>query len=545
VSRREAVLSAAFVFVVALAVRVIASAVIVFPKPEDTSYYVAVAGHVLDGRGVVSDALWSYGTPPLVFPRPAFEVWLPLPTFLALIPMAALGATYAAAQMSSVLVGVLVPVFAWRLAADVADELALPVGRARTLALGAGLTAAAYLPLALHSALPDSTTPFAATALGACLVMTRLLREPRGARALDPRLVGLGVLVGLAALTRNEAIWLALTWAALAWFTTGFSVAARVRLVGVVAIVSLLVFAPWAARNWLEFGSPLPGQAAANALSVEATDVFAWADPPTLSRYLAEGPWRLAWMRVEGIGHNLLNVLLLLGIPVALIGLVGLPWFARARALRPLLLASVLTFTVTSLVFPVSTTWGTFLHAAGPVHVLLIVVCLVGLDAGIARLGRARGWTRPVAWLGPALTVFGSAVLCAALLPAFGRGSVETRDRFLALETAMAEVGLPLGAGEGPIITDFPIWLADTTGNPSLALPEEPPADVLDLARAFPGTRAVVVLDDPDADRLWPDVLAEGGPGSECFAEVPLPEPADPALSDALEGTRVFRIGCP
>jgi hypothetical protein len=545
VSRREAILSAAVVFAVALAARAVAAAIIVFPKPEDTSYYVEVARHLLEGRGLVSDALWSYGTPPLVFPRPAFEVWLPLPTFLAAVPMALFGSTFAAAQVSSVLIGALVPVLAWRLAADVADELALPVGRARTLALGAGLTAAAYLPLVLHSALPDSTMPFAAAALGACLLMTRILRDPRGAYALDPRLLGLGVLVGLAALTRNEVIWLALTWAALAWFTSGFSTAARGRLIGVVAVVSLVLFAPWAIRNWVEFGSPLPGQAATNALSVEATDIFAWADPPTLGRYLAEGPARLAWMRVEGIGHNLFNVLLLLGIPVAVIGLVGMPWFARARALRPLLLTGVLTFTVTSLVFPVSTTWGTFLHAAGPVHVLLIVVCLVALDAGIARLGRARGWTRPVAWLGPALAVFGSVVLSVALLPAFGRGSIETRDRFRALELAMAEAGLPLGADEGPVITDFPIWLADTTGNPSLALPEEPPADVLDLARAFPGTRAVIVLDDPDGDRLWPGVLAERGPSSECFAEVPLPRPADPALADALDGTRVFRIGCP
>ncbi len=42
-------------------------------------------------RASSSDALWSYGTPPLVFPRPAFEVWLPLPSLLAAIPMALLG----------------------------------------------------------------------------------------------------------------------------------------------------------------------------------------------------------------------------------------------------------------------------------------------------------------------------------------------------------------------------------------------------------------------------------------------------------------------
>ncbi|HSL76191.1 MAG TPA: hypothetical protein VK867_04555, partial [Candidatus Limnocylindrales bacterium] len=98
-TRREAIASALLVFAVALAVRAFFAAQIVFPKPEDTAYYVGVARNLLEGRGLVSDALWSYATPPLVFPRPAFEVWLPLPTLLAAIPMALLGSTFAAAQV--------------------------------------------------------------------------------------------------------------------------------------------------------------------------------------------------------------------------------------------------------------------------------------------------------------------------------------------------------------------------------------------------------------------------------------------------------------
>ena len=87
-----------------------------------------------------------------------------------------------AAQVVPVLAGAILSVLAWRLAADVAAERGLPAGRARTLAIGTGLTAAVYLPLLLHSALPDSTTLFGALALGAFLLMTRVLRDPRGAR---------------------------------------------------------------------------------------------------------------------------------------------------------------------------------------------------------------------------------------------------------------------------------------------------------------------------------------------------------------------------
>lgn len=543
-TRREMLLSAGLVFVVALVARAVFASQIVFPKPEDTAYYVGVARNLLDGRGLVSDALWSYQTPPLVFPRPAFEVWLPLPTFLAAIPMAIAGSTFAAAQVSSVVVGSIVPVLAWRLAADVADERGLPVGRARTLALGTGLTAAVYLPLLLHSALPDSTMPFAALALAACLLMTRIARDPRAARLTDPRVIGLGALIGLAALTRNEAIWIGLAWAVVAWLAPGTTRMERVRMIGLAGAVALLVFAPWAWRDWVVFGSPLPGQAAANALSVTGFDIFAWNDPPTPARYLAVGPARLLEMRVDGLAHNLFSVLLLTGVPISLIGIAALPWQGRDRAVRPVVIFSLVAFLVTSLVFPVATTWGTFLHAAGPVHVLLVLSALLALDAGIARLGVRLGWTRPVAWLGAALGVFGSVLFSVALLPTFGAGSRGTAEQYVELARRMAAVGHPLDASAGPVITNFPIWLAETPGVRALALPAEAPSDVVDLASdpAFVGTRLLIVIGDEHDG--WPAILDRPGPGVDCFRELSLgPGPA--GVADPLADVRAFEVACP
>src|SRR6187455_1040817 len=164
-SRREATLSALGIFVAALVVRAWAARELTFPRPEDVAYYVGIAGNLIEGRGLVSAAIWSYGTPPLSFPRPAFEVWLPLPSLLAAIPIAlfagsapiSLDAANRAAQVIPVLAGAVLSVLAWRLAADVAAERGLPAGRARTLAMGTGLASAVYLPLVLHAALPDST----------------------------------------------------------------------------------------------------------------------------------------------------------------------------------------------------------------------------------------------------------------------------------------------------------------------------------------------------------------------------------------------------
>lgn len=534
VTRREAVLSAGLVFIVALVVRWYAASLVVFPKPEDTAYYVDVARNLLAGRGLVTDALWSFQTDPLIVPREAFEVWLPLPTLAAAVPMALLGSTFAAAQISSVLIGALVPVLAWRLAADVAVERALPAGRARTLALGTGLTAALSLPLILHSTLPDSTMLFAALTLGAVVLMTRIGRAGRPAALL----VALGVVLGLAALTRNEALWLALTWAIVAWRLPRPR-RDRIGLIAVPAVVALALFAPWMVRNEIAFGSPLPGQALKNALSVQGTDIFAWSDPPTLARYLAIGPARLLEMRAVGIEHNLFDVLLLPGAPLSVIGLLALPWLVRSRAVQPLLIVSAITFLVTGLVFPVSTTWGTFLHAAGASHVLLIVSALLALDRLLVEIGRRRAWTRPVAWLAPALAVSGSLLFASALLPSFGTGSADTARQFDALDRRMTAVGLPID-DIGPIITDAPIWVPYVSGGTGLALPWEPLASVLDLARHF-GARTVVVA---GAEHPFPALVDGGGPDSACFAEVDLDAPPG-TPEPALAGTRVFRIVCP
>jgi hypothetical protein len=540
-TRRESVLSALLVFAVAVVARIIAASVIVFPKPEDTAYYVEVAKNLVEGRGLVADALWSYQTPPLMVPREAFEVWLPLPSFLAAVPMALFGTSFAAAQVSSILVGSIVAVLAWRLAADVAQERGLPQGRARTLAVGTGITMAFALQPVLYSTLPDSTMPFAALTLGACSLMTRILgrsSEP-APRARIELLIALGVVLGVAALTRNEAAWLALAWLILVMGSRGRNGRERLVLIVIPALVALAIFVPWAIRDWLVFGNPLPGQALANALSVQGTDIFAWSDPPTVARYLAIGPERLIQMRVDGILHNLLSVLLIPGAPLSFIGLIALPWVGRGRALRPLVLVSVMTFLVTALLFPVATTWGTFLHASGAAQILLIVSALLALDTLIARVGRWRGWTRPVAWLAPTLTASGALLFSLAFLPFFGGSSQGTARQFDAINRQMTAAGMPLGSN-GPVITDYPIWLSYTSDANGLALPAEPPASVVDLARTF-GARTVIVS---GGNGVWPAVIDNHAPMSECFEETDIGVPPDPALAQALAGTRVFRVVC-
>ena len=360
----------------------------------------------------------------------------------------------------------------------------------------------------------------------------------------------MGVLIGLAALTRSEALWLGLAWAAVAWWwiatPTGERPSRRERLrsIAVPAAVAALIFLPWAVRDWLVFGSPLPGQTLANALSVHPTDIYAYQDQPTLARYLAQGPAALAGMRVTGLLHNLVDVLIVPGFPIGLIGLLALPRCIRLRALRPLVVVAGLTFLVTSFVFPVSTIWGTFLHSAGAIYVLLIVSCLVALDAFIAWIGRLRHWWRPVAWLGPALAIAVAIPLLFVSVISIDRSADETLARYDTLPAALQRAGVPLEAGS-PIITDNPIWLAQAEHVTALALPDESPEAVLALARRFDARLLIVATDD--AGRQWPAILQTGGNAAACFQKVDLTDIDGKSLPDGspLSQIRVFRIACP
>jgi hypothetical protein len=174
------------------------------------------------------------------------------------------------------------------------------------------------------------------------------------------------------------------------------------------------------------------------------------------------------------------------------------------------------------------------------VHVLLILSALGGLDAAITALGRRLGWTRPVSWLGPLLAVFASALFSVALMPGFGASSRAIELRYQALAEQMAAIGAPLD-GSAPVIHDSPIWLAETERVPTLALPDESPADVLDLAARFRARWLIVAGADHGR---WPAVLDGPDPNARCFEEVLLPVPVDPAKAGAIAGMRVFRITC-
>jgi len=286
-------------FMLAIAIRSAAAGLVTFPTNEGSAAYVGVAQNLLEGRGLVSDAIWSYATPPLVLPKPAFELWMPMATFMVALPMGILGATFGAAQLGSVLLGAAIAPLTWLVAREATGRMTLPAGRRTAVAVSSGIIAAVIGPFVIAAAVPDSTTPFLILGTASGIVMARQLQRPGWLVGL-----GLGGLLGLAYLSRQEAAYLGVCFALLAL------VALRAAPVGgrraffgrtflPTAIGGLAVVTPWLLRQLSVFGTLFPGQALENAYLSRNEQIHAYLERPTLGSLLAQGPGTMlaiSWM---------------------------------------------------------------------------------------------------------------------------------------------------------------------------------------------------------------------------------------------------------
>ncbi|HXR27832.1 MAG TPA: hypothetical protein VN771_08195, partial [Candidatus Baltobacteraceae bacterium] len=474
----------------AVLARAVAVGQVTVAPTVDSAYYVGVAGRLASGQGLTADVLWTYASPPLTLPQPAFSLWMPLASLLAAIPMVVSGTTSLfAAQLAMIVVGAALAPLTWYVADQAAAANGLTGRRRATVGLGSGIVAALFGPFLVAVTGPDSAVPFAILAVAACCAMPRALDGASGRRWG----VTLGALLGLAYLARQEAVWLGLTYLLLLLpelrrRAAGERTAWLARTLVPVVVTGALVVAPWLVRQALVFGSPFPGQAIENLWFTRSQDVFAFAQPPTMAAFLAQGPLVIAEHIAAGLWHQLVDVLLLPTLPVGLFGLIGLAWAWRtpalrtSTALRAITLAAALTFLATGLLFPVATLSGTFLHASGPAVVALVVVAALATDRAVAAVGTWRGWDKQNAWLAPLVTL-------ALALPLTGleiglTGSIATSQaaREAAAATALAgQVSAQADGTPAVIITDEPIGFSLATGRPTLILPDEPPADVLQL----------------------------------------------------------------
>lgn len=532
VARVAAWIAPLVLYLLALGVRLAVTAWVPFPPTEGSLYYLDVARNLVTGEGLVTNVQWSYATPPMGVPRPAFDLWLPLASLVEAIPMLVLGATHQAGQLGMALLGAAIAPLTWAVAREAGHLDALGTRRTGAAALGAGVLAAVLGPWLVATAGPDSTVPFAVLGTIDALLIARLLRPgsedaQRSARA---GLV-LGLALGATYLARQEVVWIGLTLLVLAVppiLRAGRGRLARAtRLLGPVVVGGLIVVLPWLVRQQLTFGGAAAGQVMDNLLLLRNEQIFAIHDVPTLGAYLAQGASGILGNVGRALATQVTDTIVLGAFPLGIAGVVALVGLRRRPSLRTpsalvvLLLSGGLTFLTTALLFPVATLWGTFAHASGPLLVGLIVAAVLGMDAVMTRISRARGWD-------PVNVIVGPAALIALTLPvtliqlASVRGSALDMERRIeavarALDATAATADDPVADGAAPLVSDHPMSLAWVLERPVLVLPDDPPAILGELARAT-GARQLVILDERGR---YPEVLLHPT-GLTCIAEPPV-----------------------
>jgi hypothetical protein len=512
---------------IALLVRAIAAAAIPFPIPEDSAYYIDAARNLATGHGFVTDVVWSYATPPLIVPRPAFDLWQPLASFLAAPFMAVLGPSLAATQVPSVVLGAAMAPLAWLIARGAAREIGVPAGRADVIAFTSGLLVALTPLLVIQSAEPDSSAPYTVLAVAACALIPMSLRDEATARRAR---VLLGVALGLAYLARSDAVYVAVAYVL---------VARRLERTVPSLAIAAIVAIPWLLRQATTWEASPLAQLIENAWSLRFTDIFAWSARPDLATYLAAGPARLIGLRLDALIGDAL-VLLVAAFPAAPIGIVAIaarPRLAVTPALRPLAIVALLTFAVDVLVFPVAGRAGLWAHGSGPAMVLLAIAGAMGLDRLLTAVGTIRSWQVPsgpfsrAGLIAPLAVAIVSAPLVAFVATLEHDRSTATAAQYGALAAVSARWEVPPGR---PIVTDHPMWLAEALGHPALALPRESPASVIDLMRHFRAGAVVIRDDDPQVAAIGLAIAAYRDPaGRTCFPELPTVAPF-----------RAFGFGC-
>lgn len=544
VIRGRSLLVPVSLFLVALLARALTIAWVTFPPTEGSLYYLDVARNLVEGHGLTTNALWSYASPPLTLPRPAFDLWLPLGSIVAAIPMLVGGTSHQVGQVGGALLGACLAPLAWVVAREATRLDGLEARRSGAAAVTAGLLAAVLGPWLVATAAPDLTIPFAVLGTVDALLVATLLRRPTaiGWRRWLPGLC-LGISLGATYLARQEVIWIGLTLLILAMpVVRGTAAGARARatvtLMGPVVIGGLLLVVPWLVRQQQAFGGSATAQAVENMFLIRNEQIFSIHDRATLSGWLGQGLGPIVTAPVRAFGSQLVDIVLVGAFPVGIIGLlsvVGLrrrPSFRGPSALVVLLLSGGITFVATVVLFPVATLWGTFAHASGPLLMGFIVATVLGVDAVMTRISTARHWDQVNVIVGPVALLALTIPIALVQVATVADSGATMERRLTAVEGALAADD---GDPAAPLMSDHPMSLAWVLKRPVMVLPDDPPTTLAEVADQT-GMDTLVVFDDRGR---YPGALLHPT-GASCLADNPVPV-------DAADGsTWMFRVdpGC-
>ena len=507
----------------------------------DSFYYVDVARAIAAGNGLTIDFVWIMAEvgnripDPAVLPIASNAHWLPLASFVQVPFIALLGPTATASALPLALIGSLAAPLTWAIARDAKAE---PL-----VAVTAGVLSAVPAAATVFMAQPENF------AIMHPLVAATIWLTARGLKGHNGAFAFAGLLVGLAALGRNDGVFLGAA-VGLVWFgdrlrwlrgrrgsgswvhvedRRPISFAAAVACLG----LFLLVIGPWWVRQLAVFGSISPTSSNGSALWIRS--ISEWNSitaEPSLGKFLAQGWGPILESRLEGLGWALANYAIVIGsivlIPFILVGAVGR---LGSRDFTPWFVYTAVVFLMATFVYPLHVRGGAFIHSAIGLAPHAAILAMEGVLILVRWMAaRRRGWNERVAG---SVFAWGIVVLVAATAVVFGRpvqtGWDQSRQPRLALAAELDRLGVP---ADDRILTIDAAGMKYFTGRPAIVTPNDPIETIEAVARAY-GTRWLVIERDDAAAALGPVLLGELDPawiGDPVF-EVPSASGGAPRLA--------------
>jgi hypothetical protein len=463
-----------WLFLLALAVRLAVATLIPRPGYMDPAYYAAGALHLAQGGGLNEPFIWNYLDAPAGLPHPGFLYWMPLPSLLA-APFAALfPGSFFALQLPFALLSALFPLVGYAVAWE-ATGVRRPAWVVGLLTLFSGF-------FFHHWTLPETFAPFALFGSVALWLAGSWGLEAGSRVKRIGRWLSVGLLVGLAHLTRADGI-LLLPVVALAPLA---SLQSRNRRRGWSSVIGhwsliffgyLLVMTPWVVRSLSLIGAPVSPAGAKTLWLRTYDDIFCYECDLSLNSYLAWGWGNILRSKLWALWVNLERFLaedcLVFLLPFVFIGF----WRLRRRSpFAIFLVCLLLIYIFHSLAFTFPGARGGFFHASAALLPFLFTAGVEGLDAAVGWASRRRRWDRRQAVL-----VFRTAAVVAAVA--------------LSLYAAAGKVPTWWGADE--VYLEVHRWLEA----------HDVPASTVVMVGNPPGFwyhthRAAVVVPNGDADTL-------------------------------------------
>lgn len=514
------------------------------PGGDEPAFYLTTAENLLSGRGLEVDALWSYQIPFPTVTHPSHEDLMPLPTGLIAASLAIQRALAGVEEIAALMQGQMASQAPGLILVALLAPLTYLVGRrslpgrgpgtthawrgSRWISLAAALLVVANAALGHEAASASSGAPFAFFAAWALVIAVRKPGDEGG-------YFGLGLLIGLACLTRVDGLVLLLA-VPLAWWllppprrpVTDLpdNPAAEVvweywpreqgserewqralgpsltHLVDLGVAFSLLVV-PWLVRNYLAFGMPFPNSVLNQLWLTDYLETFNYLEHPTLETWLAQGWQALLIQRGQALLYNG-GTFLSSTFPWGILALPGLWLLRREWPFVTPLIYGLLLFFGSALVLPISVMAGVLDAAWGALVPFLALAAMYAVQQAARRLSRGSK-VGDVLWIAVfliCLVLAGAQI--AVTLPAEAERQQAEQEQFQAAADWLAHSAPP----DTVIMTVQPYLLNHAGGQPCIALPGAEPLDAAWAAAQQYGARYLVITQEFGN---YPRVLQEGG----------------------------------